>query len=130
MPQGLVGFADHQLFGIGNLPEPAPEDFKLLQSLEEVPLSFNVMPMMAKQAPIGAADVEEACAAAGIDPKKACFLFVVTIRPSADGTGIDMTANLRAPIVFDQTTRLARQHVLANSQYPLRQPLDKWDGRV
>ena len=130
MPQGLVGFADHQLFGLGNLPEPAPEDFKLLQSLEELPLSFIVMPMPAAQAPIGPADVEEACTAAGIDPKLACFLFVVTIRPAADGTGIDMTANLRAPIVFDQATRLARQHVLANSQYPLRHPLDKWDGRA
>jgi len=130
MPQGLVGFADHQLFGLGNLPEPAPEDFKLLQSLGDVPLSFIVMPVLAKQAPIGPADVEEACTAAGIDPRQACFLFVITIRPRADGTGIDMTANLRAPIVFDQTTRLARQHVLSNSQYPLRQPLDKWDGRA
>jgi len=130
MPQGLVGFADQQLFGLANLPEPAPDDFKLLQSLGELPLSFIVMPMAAVDVPIGPADVEEACAVGGVSPEKACFLFVVTIRPTANGNGIDMTANLRAPIVFDPETRLARQHVLANSQYPLRQPIEKWDGQA
>jgi len=130
MPQGLIGFADQQLFGLANLPEPAPDDFKLLQSLGDLPLSFIVMPVAAKEAPIGQADVEEACAAAGVTPEKACFLFVVTIRANADGVGIDMTANLRAPIVFDPDTRLARQHVLANSQYPVRHPIEKWDGET
>ncbi len=130
MPQGLIGFADHQLFGLANLPEPAPDDFKLLQSLGDVPLSFIVMPVAAADAPIGPADVEEACAAAGVAPETACLLFVVTIRANADGVGIDMTANLRAPIIFDPETRLARQHVLANSQYPVRHPIEKWDGEA
>jgi flagellar assembly factor FliW len=130
MPQGLVGFADHQLFGLANLPEPAPDDFKLLQSLGELPLSFIVMPVTPAQAPIGPADVEEACSAAGVLPETAVFLFVVTIRPKADGVGIEMTTNLRAPIVFDPNTRLARQHVLSNSQYPLRHPIEKWDGEA
>jgi len=130
MPQGLVGFADQQLFGLANLPAPAPDDFKLLQSLGELPLSFIVMPVSPGEAPIGPADIEEACTATGVAPETACFLFVVTIRAKANGNGIDMTANLRAPIVFDPTTRLARQHVFANSQYPLRHPIEKWDGQV
>ena len=130
MPQGLIGFADQQLFGLANLPEPAPDDFKLLQSLGDLPLSFIVMPVTAAAAPIGPADVEEACTAAGVTPEMACLLFVVTIRPKADGVGIDMTTNLRAPIVFDPETRLARQHVLANSQYPVRHPIEKWDGQA
>ncbi len=45
MPHGLIGFADQQLFGLGNLPAPVPEDFKLLQSLGAPPISFIVMPM-------------------------------------------------------------------------------------
>ena len=130
MPQGLVGFADQQLFGLANLPEPAPDDFKLLQSLGELPLSFIVMPVAPSEAAIAPADVAEACAAASIPLERACFLFVVTIRPKEDGVGIDMTANLRAPIVMDPETRLARQHVFANSQYPLRQPIEKWDGQA
>jgi flagellar assembly factor FliW len=130
MPQGLIGFADQRLFGLANLPEPAPDDFKLLQSLGDLPLSFIVMPVTATEAPIGQADAEEVCAAAGVALEKACFLFVVTIRPKSDGVGIDMTANLRAPIVFDPETRLARQHVLANSQYPVRHPIEKWDGQA
>ena len=130
MPQGLVGFSDHQLFGLANLPEPAPEDFKLLQSLGELPISFIVMPLAPDLAPIGPADVEEACTAAGVSLDKACFLFVVTIRPKADGVGIEMTTNLRAPIVFDMETRLARQHVLSNSQYAVRHPIEKWEGQA
>ena len=29
MPNGLIGFADQRLFGLGNLPAPVPADFKL-----------------------------------------------------------------------------------------------------
>jgi flagellar assembly factor FliW len=41
-----------------------------------------------------------------------------------------MTANLRAPIIFDMETRLARQHVLSNSQYQVRHPIEKWEGQA
>ena len=95
-----------------------------------MPLSFIVMPVKAADAPIGPADIEEACTAAGVTLEIACLMFVVTIRPKADGVGIDMTTNLRAPIVFDPQTRLARQHVLANSQYAVRHPIEKWDGQA
>ena len=130
MPHGLVGFAEQQLFGLGNLPAPMPEDFKLLQSLGEPPISFIVVPLSSDEAPIEAADLEAACAATGFVRDEIHVMFLCTIKPQDDGEGIDMWANIRAPILFDLAARLARQYVLPSDRYPLRQPLDKWNGEL
>ncbi len=130
MPRGLLGFADIQLFGLGNLPAPMPEDFKLLQSLGEPPISFIVVPMTSDEAPIEAADLDQACAATGFVRDQIHVMFLCTIRPRDDGEGIDMWANIRAPILFDLAARQARQYVLPSDRYPLRQPLDKWNGEL
>ncbi len=130
MPHGLVGFAEQQMFGLGNLPAPVPEDFKLLQSLCEPPISFVVMPMPSDKAPIEAADLDAACTATGFVRDEIHVMFLCTIKPREDGEGIDMWANIRAPILFDLPARQARQYVLPSDRYPLRQPLDKWNGEL
>ena len=130
MPHGLVGFAEQQLFGLGNLPAPVPEDFKLLQSLGEPPISFIVVPLSSDEAPIEAADLDQACAATGFVRDQIHVMFLCTIQPRKNGEGIDMWANIRAPILFDLAARRARQYVLPNNRYPLRQPLDKWNGML
>ncbi len=130
MPHGLIGFAEPQVFGIGNLPAPVPEDFKLLQSLGEPPISFVVLPVSSAEAPIEAADLDEACAAAGFVRGEIHVMFLCTIRPKDDGEGIDMWANIRAPILFDLEARRARQFVLPNGRYSMRQPLDDWNGAL
>ncbi len=130
MPYGLIGFADLKLFGLGNLPDPALESFKLLHSLGDLPVSFIVMPMSRDASPIAAGDLQEACSAVGFREDETHLMFLCTIRPKADGEGIDMWANIRAPILFDLEAQQARQHVLPNSRYPLRQPLDNWNGEL
>ena len=130
MPHGLVGFAEQQLFGLGNLPAPVPEDFKLLQSLGEPPISFVVLPVSSDEAPIEAADLDEACAAAGFVRGEIHVMFLCTIRPKDNGEGIDMWANIRAPILFDIEAQRARQYVLPNSRYSMRQSLDNWNGEL
>ncbi len=130
MPHGLVGFSEQQLFGLGNLPAPMPDAFKLLQSLGEPPISFIVMPMSRDKAPIEMADLDTACAATGFSRDQVHIMFLCTIRPRDDDKGIDMWANIRAPILFDLDARQARQYVLSSDRYPLRQPLDQWDGTL
>ena len=130
MPHGLIGFADHQVFGLANLPAPVPEAFKLLQSLGEPPISFVVMPLSSDEAPIEAPDLDQACAATGFVRDQIHVMFLCTIRPKADGEGIDMWANIRAPILFDLEARRARQYVLPNGRYSMRQPLDNWNGAL
>ncbi len=116
MPHGLIGFADQQLFGLANLPAPVPEDFKLLQSLGEPPISFVVLPMSSDEAPIEAADLDEACAATGFVRDEIQVLFLCTIQPKDNGEGIDMWANIRAPILVDLEAQRARQYVLPSSR--------------
>ena len=130
MPHGLIGFADQQVFGLANLPAPVPEDFKLLQSLGEPPISFVVMPMSSDEAPIEAADLDEACAATGFVRDEIQVMFLCTIRPKDNGEGIDMWANIRAPILFDLEAQRARQYVLPNGRYSMRQSLDNWNGAL
>lgn len=130
MPNGLVGFADQQSFGIGNLPPPVPDDFKLLQSLGDLPLSLIVISMSSDEAPLEAADLDTACAATGFVRDQIQVMFLCTIQPTANGAGIDMWANIRAPILFDLEARQARQYVMSSDRYPLRQPLDKWSGAL
>ena len=130
VPHGLVGFPKLRLFGLGNLPSPVPEDFKLFQSLEDDPISFVVLPIAKEELPIDSADIEDACNVVGFDSERIQVMFVCTISPKRDGAGIDIWANLRAPILADLEARQARQYVLRNDRYPLRQPLDKWNGEM
>ncbi len=130
MPRGLIGFADQQVFGLANLPAPVPEAFKRLQSLGETPISFVVMPMSSGEAPIEAADLDQACAATGFVRDEVYVMFLCTIRPKDDGEGIDMWANIRAPILFDPEARRGHQYVLPNGRYSMRQPLDNWNGAL
>ena len=130
MPSGLIGFPDHRIFGIANLPEPVPQDFKLLQSLGELPISLIVMPSSPEQAPIEPSDLDEACAASGLKPSKVHLLFVCTLREKENGEGIEMSINLRAPIILNLAERTARQHVFQNDRYSTRHALDKWDGSL
>ena len=125
MPQGLIGFADHQLFGLGNLPAPVPEDFKLFQSLGATPISFVVMAKSKDESPVEAADLEEACKAIGFPLDEVQLMFLCTIREGQSG-GVDMWANLCAPILLDLAMRQARQYVLPGNRYSMQQPIDKW----
>ena len=130
VPNGLLGFPNQRLFGLGNLPAPVPEDFKLFQSLDDTPLSFIVLPVAKGERPIDEAAIDDACNVVGFDPNEVQVMFLCTISSKSDGTGIDIWANLRAPILADLEARQARQYVLRNDRYPLRQPLDNWNGEM
>ena len=126
MPKGPLGFQDYHDFALANLPNPELDAFKLLQSLDAQALSFIVTALPVSGGPIAEEDLEEIAAAAGVSAAEAIFLLIVTIRANPDGEGIVMTVNLRAPIVFDPATRLARQCVTSNQVYPVQQPFFGW----
>ena len=126
MPKGPLGFQGCHDFALANLPNPELDAFKLLQSLDAQALGFIVTALPESGGPIAEEDLEEIVAAAGVSAAEAIFLLIVTIRPAPDGEGIVMTVNLRAPIVFDPATRLARQCVTSNQIYPVQQPFAGW----
>ena len=121
MPRGPHGFTEYRDFGIANLPAPAPEHFKLLQSLEDPQLSFIVTYLEPMSGAIDIKDLRDGALSVGIPFEEAHFLLIVTLRVNDRGT--TTTINLRAPIVLDVARRIARQVVLANTAYPIQQPL-------
>ena len=126
MPKGPLGFPDHHNFALADLPDPELAQFKLLRSLEDRELVLIVTPIPRNSAHIADEDLAEIAGTVGISVEDAVFLLVVTVRPKPDDDGLAMSINLRAPIVLDPATRLARQCVVRNPRYRVQQPFSGW----
>ena len=122
-PQGLVGFSQLREFGLGNFPDPNLADFNLLQSIDDPSLTFIVHPLAQEGGPIASADVEECFNICSVSLAHGHLLSIVTIQPTGDG--IQLSVNLRAPIVLDVSRMRGRQLVLSNNDYPVRWPLQR-----
>ena len=121
MPVGLLGFTDYRHFGLAEMPQPELADFRLLQSLQDEKLSFIVTPIKIDSGEVAREDLEDAALSVGIPVDSAAFVLIVTIRPMPEGSNV--TVNLRAPVVIDVNRAIARQVVMANSSYPIQQPI-------
>jgi flagellar assembly factor FliW len=121
MPVGPLGFGACHHFGLAELPKPASDRFKLLQSLDNHDLGFIVTQLEPDDARISRDDLEDAAMSVGIPMEAALFLLIVTIRANDESTSI--TANLRAPVVLDKNRLVARQVVMANNALPIQMPI-------
>jgi flagellar assembly factor FliW len=124
-PRGLLGFADQHHYMLADIPGNGAA-FKLLQSVDDVDLSFVVLPLDRSEGPIAGADLVAAGAALAIEEASLAVLAIVTLR--ADAARVDFTVNLRAPLLIDTARRLGYQHVLTNDAYSLRHPLPRADA--
>ena len=121
LPVGLLGFANCRHFGLAELPQPELAEYRLLQSLEDHSLSFIVTTIRIDEGVVAREDLEDAALSVGIPVEAAAFLLIVTVRPAPEGSSV--TVNLRAPVVVDVNRAIARQVVMANSGYPIQQPI-------
>ena len=132
-PLGLPAFEDETRF----LPveRPGMEPIVFLQSLQRQDLAFPTLPVKALDPGFelaltedelawlaGSSDALPAEAAVAIEDLIA--LAIVTV--SADG----ITANLRAPVVVNQRTKLGIQAIQADSSYSLQHPVTAAPGTV
>ena len=124
MPRGPLGFPEHHDFALADLPEPDLDQFKLLRSLEDGGPTLIVTPLPAACGLIAREDLLELAGLAGEALEEAVFLLVVRVHREAGPES--MSVNLRAPIVFNPETRLARQCVSGNSDYRIRHPFFGW----
>lgn len=121
MPSGPLGFASYRQFGLANLPDPQLAAFKLLQSLDDIDVSFVLTPLELHPGLIDPLDIEAGAKAVGLNPTNLETLLIVTARSSPEGTSLSI--NLRAPILIDFESRTARQVVLGNPHYAVRHPI-------
>lgn len=117
-PTGLLGFGGTSAFGIGNLPDPAFGNFKLMKSLDDSGLGFLVLPLEALPDHLHEDDLKQAREALAIALENLAVLLIVTVHKGTETT--TLTVNLRAPILIDTKLRTAVQHVLPNAAYPIR----------
>lgn len=117
-PRGVLGFEGRSDFAVVNLPQPGMERFKLLQSTEDPDLGFIVTEAASAAAAIDPVDLKDAYKQCDIRPSDALTLLIVSIRK--EGDSVEMSANLRAPIIIDMQRRIGRQHVMSNGRYPIR----------
>jgi flagellar assembly factor FliW len=121
LPVGLLGFSDCRHFGLAQLPQAELAQYRLLQSLDDHSLGFIVTTLKLDEGIVAREDLEDAALSVGIPVESAAFLLIVTVRPTPEGSSV--TVNLRAPVVVDINRAVARQVVMANSSYPIQQPI-------
>lgn len=117
-PRGLLGFEGRSEYVVVPLPHEGMERFKLLQSLSDPALGFVVTEAAAAADAIDPADLHDAYKQCDVKPSDALTLLIVSFR--RESGGVEMSANLRAPIVVDVGRKIGRQHVMSNGRYPIR----------
>ena len=112
LPEGILGYEDHREFALVTPAEYAP--FRWLLSFADPEVSFPVL-----EARLVAGDYHPALAATdaraiGAVESDSLEVYVLAAHDAAEGR---LTVNLRAPIVLNPVSRLARQVVLSDGRW-------------
>jgi flagellar assembly factor FliW len=120
-PNGLLGLPDKFQFCLCELPSEKLANFRLLQSLEDKALSFLTLPVAVDNPYIAKDDIATACRDLDIPLDGAAVLLIVSVQRGA--TGVQISANVRAPILVHGIRKLAAQYVFHNVKYQIRHPI-------
>ena len=119
-PEGLLGF--HEFHRYILLKEPDQDPFLWMQSLEDPTLAFVVVnPFLFFPGYEIQVKPHELATIQLDDVSKATVLTIITIPENP----MDLTANLRGPIVINSEKNLAKQLVLIDDRYHTKHPLLK-----
>lgn len=117
-PDGILGFAELKKFIL--LDDPNDEIFAWLQSCDEAAIAFPVLEpelfVENYKVNLAKSDTE----ALGSPAAGALSYFCIVTVPE-DPT--KMTANLKAPVIINRGTRIARQCVLQDNNWAIREPI-------
>lgn len=126
LPAGLIGFPELKRFVL--LDHDTDSPFKWLQSLDDGAIAFVLInPLLFK--PNYTVEVSEAeVTDLGLESEEDAVISVIITMPSNPE---NMTANLKAPLVFNLKNRKGRQVILNNSDYTTRHNImDEVKGRA
>lgn len=112
LPSGLIGFPELKQYVLLDHDDNSP--FKWLQSLDDGAIAFVLInPLLFR--PDFTVEVNEAeVADLGLEQEEDAIISVIITMPSDPQK---MTANLKAPLVFNLKNRKGRQVILNNSDY-------------
>lgn len=117
-PKGMLGIPERCNFCLTKMPNKKLERFKLLQSIDDLELSFITLPADIVNPIVEKKDVLQACSDLKISEESLVMLFVVSVhrRPGA----VQLSVNARAPIFMDSKTRIATQYVFNTNKYAIQ----------
>lgn len=122
LPHGLYGLSKTNHFAFLSPIETALKPFKVLYNLEDPAISFIVLSAEPFNGfALSADDKVKVADTYSIDLKSIKILYLVRIIKKDDA--LEMTANLRAPIVIDGDSKLAWQHILESTEFQFDFPL-------
>ncbi len=112
IPEGLIGFSELTQFVL--LDHDADSPFKWLQSVSDPDLAFVVIsPLIFRPDYMVEVTDEEVSSLNLKAADEAVVSVIVTIPPDPK----KMSANLRAPLIFNLSNRRGKQFILRDSQY-------------
>lgn len=120
LPEGLLGFGHLRRYAI--LKDPEEDPFLWLQSIDEIGLAFVIVDpfiffpgyeIQVKTSELETIQVD--------DLSKATVLAIVTVPENP----MDLTANLRGPLIVNTEAKLGKQFVLIDDRYFTKHPLLK-----
>lgn len=117
-PNGLLGMPDKFEFCLTNFPSDKLKRFKLLQSLDDLDLSFITLPVELANPIVEKADIENACRDLELPIGELTLLFIVTVHRQPNG--VQLSVNARAPIFVHSMRRIATQYVFHNNKYQIQ----------
>ena len=120
-PRGLLGMPDKSNFVLTNFTSQKMEQFKLLQSLDELQLSFITLPLDLNNSIISVADIRGAADDLEIAYDNLVVLLIVSVHRSPDS--VRLSVNARAPLFLDVKQKLGMQFVFPNDSYKVQHML-------
>lgn len=122
-PTGILGMPDKLHFCLADFPEGSKTEFKVLQSLDDIELSFVVLPVANENSFIEKQDIEEIATIMTTNVDDIALALVASTHVAPEGKLISV--NVRAPIVINTKEKAAAQYVFSHSKYEIRHVLNK-----
>lgn len=120
-PRGLLGMPDKTNFVLTHFSSPKMEQFKLLQSLDEVQLSFITLPVALENPILAMEDIRAAADDLQIASDDLVVLLIVSVHRSPDN--VRLSVNSRAPLFLDIKQKFGMQYVFLNDNYKVQHML-------
>ncbi len=121
-PAGVLGMPNMRDFCLVDYPDERLEQFKILQSVNDEKLSFIVLPLALDGELIETSDIEECSRVTGVELADMVVLSIVTVQRTPQD--VNISANIRAPIIVDAEQRLGMQYVFSSDKYQICHPLN------
>lgn len=112
LPEGLVGFPEYTRYVLLDHDKDSP--FKWLQSVDEGSVAFVVMSPLMFRPDYSIEVTEDEVSGLGLEAVNDAVISVIVTIPSDPKK---MSANLKAPLIFNTKNRLGKQIIVKETEY-------------